>query len=77
MRLHGDACTCLHGRRLIVERVFEHGWTLAAAAEAAGVSVRTVSKGWLASVPGAGAVSPTARRCRCGCQAARLRSASR
>jgi transposase InsO family protein len=32
---------------LLVERVLEQGWTLAAAAEAAGVSVRTVSK-WLA-----------------------------
>jgi len=32
---------------LIVRRVLEEGWTLAAAAEAAGVSVRTVSK-WLA-----------------------------
>lgn len=47
MKLHGNARTCLHGRRLIVERVLEQGWTLAAAAEAAGVSVRTVSK-WLA-----------------------------
>jgi len=46
MKLHGNARTCLHGRRLLVERVFEQGWTLAAAAEAAGVSVRTVSK-WL------------------------------
>ena len=47
MKLHGNARTCLHSRRLIVERVLEQGWTLAAAAEAAGVSVRTVSK-WLA-----------------------------
>jgi transposase len=47
MRLHGNARTCLHSRRLIVERVLERGWTLAAAAEAAGVSVRTVSK-WVA-----------------------------
>ena len=46
MRLHGNARTCLHSRRLIVERVVEEGWTLAQAAEAAGVSVRTVSK-WL------------------------------
>jgi transposase InsO family protein len=46
MKLHGNARTCLHGRRLIVERVLRQGWTLAAAAEAAGVSVRTVSK-WL------------------------------
>jgi transposase InsO family protein len=47
MKLHGNARTCLHGRRLIVERVLEQGWTVARAAEAAGVSVRTVSK-WLA-----------------------------
>lgn len=46
MRLHGNARTCLHSRRLIVRRVLEEGWSLAAAAEAAGVSVRTVSK-WL------------------------------
>jgi transposase InsO family protein len=47
MNLHGNARTCPRSRRLIVERVVVHGWTLAAAAEAAGVSVRTVSK-WLA-----------------------------
>src|SRR6266545_4191805 len=47
MKLHGNARTCPHTRRLIVRRVEEERWTLAAAAEAAGVSVRTVSK-WLA-----------------------------
>jgi transposase InsO family protein len=47
MKLHGNARTCLHSRLLIVRRVVEEGWTLAQAAEAAGVSVRTVSK-WLA-----------------------------
>lgn len=47
MKLHGNARTCLHSRRLLVERVLEQGWTLGQAAEAAGVSVRTVSK-WLA-----------------------------
>jgi transposase InsO family protein len=45
MKLHGNARTCPHSRLLMVRRV-EEGWTLAAAAEAAGVSVRTVSK-WL------------------------------
>jgi transposase InsO family protein len=54
MKLHGNARTCLHGRRLIVERVLEQGWTLAQAAEAAGVSVRTVSK-WLARFRAEGA----------------------
>jgi transposase InsO family protein len=46
MKLHGNARTCPHGRLLMVRRVEEEGWTLAAAAEAAGVSVRTLSK-WL------------------------------
>jgi transposase len=44
MKLHRNARTCLHQRRLIVSRVRQEGWTLAQAAEAAGVSVRTVSK---------------------------------
>jgi transposase InsO family protein len=47
MRLHGNARTCLHSRLLIVERVLEQRWTVAAAAEAAGVSERTAAK-WLA-----------------------------
>jgi transposase InsO family protein len=47
MKLHGNARTCPHSRLLIVRRVEQQGWTLRAAAEAAGVSVRTVSK-WLA-----------------------------
>jgi transposase InsO family protein len=44
MKLHANARTCPHSRRLAVDRVERDGWTLAAAAEAAGVSVRTVSK---------------------------------
>jgi transposase InsO family protein len=47
MKLHGNARTCPHSRRLIAQRVLEQGWTLAAAAEAAGASVRTASK-WVA-----------------------------
>ena len=43
MRLHGNARTCPHGRRLAIRRL-EQGWTLGRAAEAAGVSVRTISK---------------------------------
>jgi transposase InsO family protein len=46
MKLHANARTCPRSRRLVVDRVAREGWTLAAAAEAAGVSVRTVSK-WL------------------------------
>jgi transposase InsO family protein len=44
--LHANARTCPHSLRLAVGRVEQQGWTLTAAAEAAGVSVRTVSK-WL------------------------------
>ena len=47
MNLHGNARTCPHSRLLMVRRVQEEGWTLTQAAEAVGVSVRTVSK-WLA-----------------------------
>ena len=43
MKLHANARTCPHSRRLALDRVSQ-GWTLTAAAEAAGVSVRTVSK---------------------------------
>ena len=47
MRLHANARTCPHSRRLIAVRVLEQGWTLAQAAEAAGARVRTASK-WVA-----------------------------
>ena len=47
MKLHANARTCPKSRRLIVRRVEEEGWSLAAAAEAAGVSERTAAK-WLA-----------------------------
>src|SRR6185437_2366359 len=47
MKLHGNARTCPRSRRLLVGRVVEQGWALAAAAEAAGVSARTASK-WVA-----------------------------
>jgi transposase InsO family protein len=47
MKLHANARTCPKSRRLIVHRVEEEGWSLAAAAEAAGVSERTAAK-WIA-----------------------------
>jgi transposase InsO family protein len=46
MKLHANARTCPNSRRLMVERVAA-GWSLAEAAEAAGVSDRTAAK-WLA-----------------------------
>ena len=44
MTLHSNARTCPRSRRLLVERVLVEGWSLAAAAEAAGVSERTAWK---------------------------------
>ena len=44
MRLHPNARTCPHSRLLIATRVLESGWSLARAAEAAGVSERTARK---------------------------------
>jgi transposase InsO family protein len=44
MKLHANAALSWSGRRLLVERVLVQGWTLTAAAEAAGVSVRCARK---------------------------------
>src|SRR5665213_1354291 len=44
MRLHANAALSWSGRRLLCERVLVKGWTLTAAAEAAGVSVRCARK---------------------------------
>lgn len=44
MKLHANARTCPNSRALMVDRVLEGGWSLAAAAEAAGVSERTARK---------------------------------
>jgi len=47
MKLHANAALSWSGRRLLAERVLVQGWTLTAAAEAAGVSVRCARK-WVA-----------------------------
>ena len=44
MTLHSNARTCPRSRRLLADRVLVEGWSLAAAAEAAGVSERTAWK---------------------------------
>src|SRR5437773_2670454 len=44
MRLHRNAALSWSGRRLLGERVLIEGWTLTAAAEAAGVSVSCARK---------------------------------
>lgn len=47
MRVHGNAKTNVYQRQLLIRRVCHQGWTQRQAAEALGVSVRTVAK-WLA-----------------------------
>jgi transposase InsO family protein len=47
MKLHANARLSVKGRGLLVERVEVAGWSLSAAAEAAGISERTARK-WLA-----------------------------
>ncbi|HET8742857.1 MAG TPA: IS481 family transposase [Gaiella sp.] len=44
MKLHANAALSWSGRRLLAERVLVQGWTLTAAAAAAGVSVRCARK---------------------------------
>jgi transposase InsO family protein len=44
MKTHRSAKTNVYQRRLLVDRVRQQGWTQRRAAEAAGVSVRTVAK---------------------------------
>ena len=44
MKLHGNAALSWRGRRQLAVRVVVEGWTLRAAAEAAGVSVRCCRK---------------------------------
>jgi len=53
MKLHGNAALTWQGRRRLAERVVVEGWTLAAAAEAAGVSVRCARK-WVGRYRAAG-----------------------
>jgi transposase InsO family protein len=47
MKLHGNARLSVKGRELLIDRVEDAGWSLSAAAEAAGISDRTARK-WLA-----------------------------
>ena len=47
MKMHANARLSLKGRELLIDRVENAGWSLSAAAEAAGISDRTARK-WLA-----------------------------
>src|SRR5690348_3649362 len=51
MDLHGNAALSWSGRRELARRVVDQGWTLRAAAEAAGVSVRCARK-WVSRYRG-------------------------
>jgi len=54
MKLHRNAALSWNGRRLLVRRVLEQGWTITAAAAAAAVSVRCARK-WIGRWEAAGA----------------------
>ena len=47
MKTHANARLSLKGRELLIDRVEDAGWSLSAAAEAAGISDRTARK-WIA-----------------------------
>jgi hypothetical protein len=57
MRLHGNAALSWQGRRRLALRVVGGGWTVTAAAEAAGVSVRS-ARNWDPDPAGAGPPRP-------------------
>ena len=77
MKLHGNARTCPKSRRLLVDRVFEQGWSLTQAAEAAGVSERTAAK-WVARLrPTAKPACSIARRLQSGSRTEPRRRGSR
>lgn len=54
MKLHGNARTCPNSRRLLIDRVCDRSWSVAQAAEAAGISERTAYR-WLSRWRGEGA----------------------
>jgi transposase len=53
MKLHRNAALSWNGRRQLAERVVVQGWSVAGAAEAAGVSVRCARK-WIGRYRAAG-----------------------
>jgi len=63
MKLHGNARTCPKSRQLLVSRVLREGWSVAAAAEAAGVTERTVYR-WLRRWREEGELGLSDRSCR-------------
>jgi transposase len=62
MKMHANARLGLKGRELLIGRVEEAGWSLIAAAEAAGISDRTARK-WVARYRGEGVDGLLDRSC--------------
>ena len=62
MKLHANAALGPKGRAVMARRVVEESWSLAQAAEAAGVSERTASK-WVARYRGEGVAGLADRSC--------------
>jgi transposase InsO family protein len=62
MKLHGNARLSVKGRELLIERIEHAGWSLSAAAEAAGISDRTARK-WLARYRSEGSIGLLDRSC--------------
>ena len=77
MKLHGNAALSWQGRRRLAMRVVEEGWTLSAAAAAAGVSVRCARKWVVRYRRKANAACTTAPRPRGLSRTARRSSGSR
>ena len=46
MKLHGNARTCPNSRRLLIEKVIDQGWSVSAAAAAAGFQSELSIAGW-------------------------------
>jgi transposase InsO family protein len=71
MKLHGNARTCPKSRKLLVDRVLGDGWSVMAAAEAAGVTERTVYR-WLGRWREEGESGLLDRSCRPRCSPTQL-----
>ena len=68
MKLHGNAALSWNGRRRLAQRVVVEGWTLTAAAKAAGVSVRCARPRIPSRSPGPGPRLQFASRHRSACR---------
>ena len=77
MKLHANARLSVKGRELLTDRILTQGWSLAQAAEAAGVATARPSSGSRGSAWRAGRACWIALRHQNARRRARQRSASR